>query len=42
VSPIEQSSGGTPLGTTLLTISTAGTNGTSTVHHDYTYQVTVQ
>jgi hypothetical protein len=42
VSPIEQSAAGTPLGTTLLTIDTVGTNGTTTVNHDYTYQVTVQ
>ena len=33
---------GTPLGTTLLTISTVGTNGTNSVRHNYVYQVTVQ
>lgn len=33
---------GTPLGTTLLTISTVGTSGTNTVHHNYFYQVTIQ
>jgi len=33
---------GTPLGTSLLTISTIGTNGTNTVRHNYVYQVTVQ
>jgi drug/metabolite transporter (DMT)-like permease len=33
---------GTPLGTTLLVINTAGTNGSNTVRHNYTYQVTVQ
>ncbi len=33
---------GTPLGTTLLNISTIGTNATNTVRHNYVYQVTVQ
>lgn len=33
---------GTPLGTTLLTITTIGTNGASSVRHNYVYQVTVQ
>jgi hypothetical protein len=33
---------GTPLGTTLLTITTTGTSGSSTVRHNYTFQVTVQ
>ena len=33
---------GTSLGTQLLTITTAGSDGTNTVRHDYQYQVTVQ
>jgi hypothetical protein len=33
---------GTPLGTNTFTISTAGTDGVSTVRHTYQYQVTVQ
>ena len=33
---------GTPLGTTLLTISTTGTSGSSVVRHNYFYQVTIQ
>jgi hypothetical protein len=33
---------GTPLGTAILTIDTAGTTGTTTVHHNYSFQVTVQ
>lgn len=33
---------GTPLGTTLLTITTVGTSGSSTVRHNYFYQVTIQ
>ena len=39
---ISNVTGGTPLGTTLLTITTAGTNGSNTVHHNYIFQVTVQ
>ena len=35
-------SGGTPLGTTMVTINTAGTDGVSTVRHNYSYQVTIQ
>jgi hypothetical protein len=38
----EPITGGTPLGTTLLTIDTAGTDGASTVRHNYIFQVTVQ
>ncbi|WP_198152082.1 Ig-like domain repeat protein [Granulicella tundricola] len=34
--------GGTPFGTSILTINTAGSDGTNTIHHNYTYQVTVQ
>ena len=34
--------GGTPLGTTILTITVAGSNGTNTVLHTYFVQVTVQ
>ena len=34
--------GGTPLGTTILTINTAGSDGVNTVRHTYFYQVTVQ
>lgn len=41
-SEIASITAGTPLGTTLLTITTAGTNGSSTVRHNYNYQVTVQ
>jgi hypothetical protein len=33
---------GTPLGTVILTINTVGSNGTTEVNHDYSYQVTVQ
>lgn len=33
---------GTPLGTTLLTITSIGTNGSSTIRHNYVYQVTIQ
>jgi hypothetical protein len=33
---------GTPYGTTLLNINTAGTQNGSTVRHNYTFQVTVQ
>ena len=40
--PTAITNAGTPLGTTLLTISTTGTSGTNTVHHDYFYQVTIQ
>ena len=35
-------SGGTPLGTSLVTITTAGSDGVTTVRHTYTIQVTVQ
>jgi hypothetical protein len=34
--------GGTPLGTGLLTITSTGTMGTSTVSHNYSFSVTVQ
>ena len=33
---------GTPLGTSLVTITTAGSDGVTTVRHSYTIQVTVQ
>lgn len=33
---------GTSLGTQILTITTAGSDGTNTVRHDFQYQVTVQ
>ncbi|CAN5434223.1 hypothetical protein BH10ACI4_BH10ACI4_27830 [soil metagenome] len=33
---------GTPLGTQIFTITTAGTDGTNTARHNYNYQVTVQ
>ena len=33
---------GTPVGTTFLTITAAGTDGVSTVRHIYQYQVTIQ
>jgi hypothetical protein len=36
------STGGTPLGTTTIAINTAATNGTNSVVHNYTYQVTIQ
>ena len=35
-------SGGSPLGTTNLTINSAGSDGVNTVRHNFTYQVTVQ
>ena len=34
--------GGTPLGTTFLTITSAATDGVNTVRHTDTFQVTVQ
>jgi hypothetical protein len=34
--------GGTPKGTVNLTIDTAGTSGSGSVNHDYSYQVTIQ
>jgi hypothetical protein len=34
--------GGTPFGTSVVVIDTVGSDGISTVHHDYQYQVTVQ
>jgi hypothetical protein len=40
--PASSAAGGTPLGTTLLVIDTAGTNGATTIRHNYTFQVTVQ
>lgn len=40
VSPVTDN--GTPLGTQNFTITTAGTDGVSTVRHIYTYQVTFQ
>ena len=33
---------GTPLGTQIFTITSAGSNGVSTVRHNYQYQVTIQ
>ncbi|MCU1324151.1 MAG: Peptidase propeptide [Acidobacteriaceae bacterium] len=33
---------GTPLGTQIFTITTAGTDGTNTARHNYNFQVTVQ
>jgi trimeric autotransporter adhesin len=33
---------GTPLGTQVFTITTAGSDGTNTVRHTYNYQVTIQ
>jgi hypothetical protein len=33
--------GGTPLGTMLLQINSAGTNGSGTIRHNFTFQVTV-
>lgn len=36
------SSGGSPLGTTILTITTAGTDGANTIRHIYYYQVTIE
>ena len=40
--PANGTAGGTPLGTTTITVSTAGTDGVNTVKHNYTYQVTIQ
>ena len=34
--------GGTPLGTTTVTVNTAGSDGVNTVRHDYAFQVTIQ
>ena len=42
LSIIAQTGAGTPLGTTLLTVTTTGTSGANTVRHNYTFQVTVQ
>ena len=42
ISPKLLTSGGTPLGTTTIVINTAATDGTNTVVHNYTYQVTIQ
>ena len=42
ITPKSVTSGGTPLGTTTIVINSAATNGTSTVVHNYTYQVTIQ
>jgi hypothetical protein len=33
---------GTPLGTQVFTITTAGSDGTNTIRHNYQYQITVQ
>jgi hypothetical protein len=41
-SVVAQTNAGTPLGTTLLTVTTVGTSGANTVRHNYTFQVTVQ
>jgi hypothetical protein len=40
--PIAPSDPGTALGTQLLSITTAGSDGVNTVRHDFQYQVTVQ
>ena len=40
--PVSGAGNGTPLGTSILTINTAGTDGVTTIHHDYSFQVTVQ
>ncbi len=40
--PISGAGAGTPLGTSILTINTAGSDGTTVIHHDYSFQVTVQ
>ena len=34
--------GGTPLGTAIVTVNTAGSDGVNTVRHDYPFQVTIQ
>jgi hypothetical protein len=39
---VAQTNAGTPLGTTLLNVTTVGTSGANTVRHNYTFQVTVQ
>jgi len=39
---VAQNNAGTPLGTTLLTVTTVGTSGANMVRHNYTFQVTVQ
>ena len=40
--PISGAGTGTPLGTSILTINTAGSDGTTVIRHDYSFQVTVQ
>jgi hypothetical protein len=35
-------SSGTPLGTVNLTVNTVGSNGTTEINHDYSYQITIQ
>jgi trimeric autotransporter adhesin len=40
--PTTPSDPGSPLGTQMFAITTAGSNGVSTVRHDYQYQVTIQ
>ena len=42
VAPTPVSSGGTPLGTQVLSITTSGSDGTNTTRHDLQVQVTVQ
>jgi hypothetical protein len=42
VNPITAADAGTPYGTTLLTIDTAGSSGVVSVRHNYTFQVTIQ
>jgi len=33
---------GTPLGTQIFTVTTAGSDGTNSVRHNYQYQITIQ
>jgi hypothetical protein len=41
-SPVKQSDPGSPLGTVMFNITTAGTDGVNTIRHNYQYQVTIQ
>ena len=40
--PSSSTTSGTPLGTFIITVNTAGSDGTNTVRHNYSYQVNVQ
>jgi hypothetical protein len=40
--PVKQLDGGSPLGTVMFNIVTAGSDGVSSIRHNYQYQVTIQ